>query len=205
MAQADNPLLPIQDKVVRIHSRLLDFLRNVVLKLKPIMATLQGFLINVKKVAKDIAKTVGKSVVDNIIKTGTKLLQVFAFVQKLVFDGVKFATKILTVIKKAIKEPEKVFKVVKAMTARFAKLFRTIVAKVAEVMVLLNPVEIVLAVINTMKMMLQMVFRWVSDVSNISSGVKKAKAMMRKSFKLLKVEAKRVTEVVKEANKLKPA
>lgn len=205
MAQADNPLIPIQDKVVRIHTRLLDFLRNVLMKIKPIMISLRGFLMNVKKAAKEIAKTVGKSVVQSVIKMGEKLLQVVAFVEKLVIEGVKFAAKVLSVIKKAAKEPQKAFKVVKAMVARLAKLFRTILTKVMELMVAINPIEMVLKVIDTMKMMLQLVFRWITQVGGITSGVKKAKALIKKSVKLLKAEAKQVTEMVKDANKLKPA
>ncbi|MFL4469499.1 hypothetical protein ACERZ8_06310 [Tateyamaria armeniaca] len=205
MAQAENPLIPIQDKVVRIHSRLLDFFRNVLVKIKPMIVSLQGFLVNVKKAAKEIAKTVGKSAVDSVIKLGTKLIQVIAFVEKLVIEGIRFAAKVLGVIKKAAKEPQKAFKVVKAMVARLAKLFRTILAKVVEIMVAINPIEMVLRLIDTMKMMLQLVFRWITQVGGITSGVKKAKALIKKSFKLLKAEAKQVTEMVKEANKLKPA
>lgn len=205
MAQPDNPLIPIQDKVVRIHSRLLDFLRNVLLKIKPMMVTLQGFLVDVKKAAKEIARTVGKSVVDSFIKMGTKLVQVVAFVEKLVFEGIKFAAKILSVIKKAAKAPEKVFKIVKAMVARLAKLFRTILTRVMELMVAINPIDVVLRVIDAMKMMLQVVFRWISQVTALTTSVKKAKALIKKSVKLLKAEAKQVTEMVKEANKLKPA
>ncbi|WP_299728863.1 hypothetical protein [uncultured Tateyamaria sp.] len=204
-AQPDNPLIPIQDKVVRIHSRLLEFFRNVLVKMKPMIVSLQGFLVNVKKAAKEIAKTVGKSAVESVIKMGTRLVQVVASVEKLVIEGIKFASKILAVIRKAAKVPQKAFKVVKAMVARLAKMFRTILSKVMEVMVVINPIEIVLKVIDTMKMMLQLVFGWITQVGSITSGVKKAKSLIKKSVKMLKAEAKQVTEMVKDANKLKPA
>jgi len=205
MAEAENPLVPIQAKVARIHARLFEFFRNVLLKIKPVMLSLKGFLANLKKSAKEIGKTVGKAAVDSVIKAGQKLLQVVAFVEKNTMVAIKMAAKMLAFIKKSMKFPQKVFKAVKAMVARLAKVFRLIVAKVTEVLVILNPIEMILKVIDTMKMMLQLIFKWITQVSGISSGVKKAKALIKKSVKMLKAEAKQVTELVKEANKLKPA
>lgn len=205
MAEPDNPLVPIQQKVVRIHSRLLEFFRNVLIKIKPLMLSLQGFLANVKKAAKDIAKAVGATAVTNAIKAGARLLQLVSYIDKLVIEGIKMAIKTLVFIKKSMKEPQKAFKTVKAMVARLAKVFRIIVTKVFELMVSINPVEMVLNVIHTMKMMLQMVFKWIAQVGPVAGGVKKAKALIKKSVKMLRAEAKGVTQLVKEANQLKPA
>ena len=52
MAEADNPLIPVQAKVARIHARLLEFFRNVLIKIKPVMMSLKGFLVNLKKSAR---------------------------------------------------------------------------------------------------------------------------------------------------------
>ncbi|MEL6806498.1 MAG: hypothetical protein AAFO97_01855 [Pseudomonadota bacterium] len=205
MAEADNPLVPVQTKVARIHARLFEFFRNVLIKIKPVMMSLKGFLANLKKSAKEIAKTVGKAAVDSVIKAGERLLTIVAFVEKNTIVAIKMATKMLAFIKKSLKTPEKVFKAVKAMVARLAKVFRLIVTKVHEVLVIINPIEIVLKVIDAVKMMLQLVFKWIAQVGGITSGVKKAKALIKKSVKMLKAEAKNVTELVKEVNKLKPA
>lgn len=205
MAEADNPLVPVQTKVARIHARLFEFFRNVLIKIKPVMMSLKGFLVNLKKSAKEIAKTVGKAAVDSVIKAGERLLTIVAFVEKNTIVAIKMATKMLAFIKKSLKTPEKVFKAVKAMVARLAKVFRLIVTKVHEVLVIINPIEIVLKVIDAVKMMLQLVFKWIAQVGGITSGVKKAKALIKKSVKMLKAEAKNVTELVKEVNKLKPA
>ena len=115
------------------------------------------------------------------------------------------AAKILAVIKKSMKVPQKAFKAVKAMVGRLASVFRLIVTKVHEVLVVLNPIEFALKLIDTMKMMLQLVFKFITQVGGITSGVKKAKALIKKSVKKLKAEAKQVTEMVKDASKLKPA
>ena len=205
MAQADNPLVPIQNKVIRIHARLLEFFKSVLIKIKPVMMSLKGFLGNLKKSAKEIAKTVGKAAVDSVIKAGQRLLQIVAFVEKNTIVAIKMAVKMLAFLKKSMKTPEKAFNAVKAMVARLAKVFRLIVTKVHEVLVMINPIEMVLKVIDTMKMMLQLVFKFISQVGGITSGVKKAKTLIKKSVKMLKAEAKKVTELVKESNKLKPA
>ena len=205
MAQADNPLVPIQNKVIRIHARLLEFFKSVLIKIKPVMMSLKGYMGNLKNSAKEIAKTVGKAAVDSVIKAGQRLLQIVAFVEKNTIVAIKMAVKMLAFLKKSMKTPEKAFNAVKAMVARLAKVFRLIVTKVHEVLVMINPIEMVLKVIDTMKMMLQLVFKFISQVGGITSGVKKAKTLIKKSVKMLKAEAKKVTELVKESNKLKPA
>ncbi|MEO0401600.1 MAG: hypothetical protein AAF214_04425 [Pseudomonadota bacterium] len=204
MAQTDNPLDPIHQKVLRIETRLMDLLRNVLAKMKPWVQGLVKFLSEVSKSAKDLAKSIGKSAVQSILKAGATLVTTVSFVEKQTFEGIKMARKIVGVIRKAV-DPQKVFKAVKALVARLAKTFRVILVKVSEVMNLLNPLDVVLTVVNTMKMVLQMIFKWISQSGPISSGVKKAKTLVKKSLKLLRQEAKQVTEMVKEVNKLKPA
>jgi len=204
MAQSDNPLDPIHQKVLRIETRLMDLLRNVLAKMKPWVQGLVKFLSEVSKSAKDLAKSIGKSAVQSILKAGATLVTTVSFVEKQTFEGIKMARKIVGVIRKAV-DPQKVFKAVKALVARLAKTFRVILVKVSEVMNLLNPLDVVLTVVNTMKMVLQMIFKWISQSGPISSGVKKAKTLVKKSLKLLRQEAKQVTEMVKEVNKLKPA
>ena len=48
----------------------------------------------------------------------------FPLLEKLTMGVIKFADKLLAVIKKAV-DPNKVFKTVKSMVARLAKMFRT--------------------------------------------------------------------------------
>ncbi|MEP1962795.1 hypothetical protein [Tateyamaria sp.] len=205
MAEAENPLTPIHDKVVKIRSSLYDFLRNVLTKMRPVLRSLVSFMSEVRKAAKDLAKAVGDQVVQNIITAGDQLLKVVTFVDKQVIETIKMADKILAIIRKSNSAPEKAFKIVKTMTARLAKLFRTVLSKVFEVVTVLNPIDIALSLMNKMKRILQMVFKWVGQVGQIASGVKRAKNLIKKSVKQLKTEAKEVTKLVKDVNKLKPA
>lgn len=204
MAEPNNPLIPVQNRVIKIETKLVAFLRTLLSNVKPMTTMLTTFLANVKKAATDLAKTVGKAAVDSILKAGKSILQVVSFVEKSTIEGLKLARNILNVIKKAA-QPEKVFNVVKKMMARFAKIFRTIVTKVSEIMVILAPIETVLSVIGAFRTVLQLIFKWISQVAGLSGVVKKARGLLKKSYKMLKEEAKEVTKIVKEVNKLKPA
>ncbi len=204
MAEPDNPLVPIKEKVVKIETRLVEFLRTALGKIKPMTISLMSFLANVRKAAKDLAKTVGKAVIDNVLKAGDRLFQTMSFVESQTIECLKLIRNVLSAIKKAA-QPDKVFNMVKKVVARFAKIFRVIVTKVSEVMAVLAPIEAVLSVISTFKTVLQMIFKWIAQVSGVTSGVKKARALLKKSYKILRDEAKEVTKLVKEVNKLKPA
>lgn len=204
MAQTDNPLVPVAEKVVRIDLCLTAFLRTVLRKIKPMMQGLLKFLTEVRKAAKDLAGKIGKTAITKVLKLGDNLLRLLPVLEKQVIEGIKLARKILAVVRKA-KDPAAVFKAVKAMVARVAKLFRVVVTKLAELMAVISPIEAVLSLIGTMKMVLQFMFKWIADVTGVSSGVKKAKAVLKKAQKILRDEAKQVTQLVKEVNKLKPA
>ncbi|MEX0369772.1 MAG: hypothetical protein AB3N09_04020 [Tateyamaria sp.] len=204
MADPDNPLLPVQQKVVRIETRLIEFLRVILSKVKPMTMSLAAFLSHVRKSAKDLAAKVGKAAIDSILKAGTLLVRSVALIERQTLDGIKLARSIISTIRKAA-QPEKVFKTIKKMVARVAKLFRLVVSKVAEVMAALAPVEAVLSVINTFSLVLRMVLKWIKDVAGVSGAVKKARSLLKKSLKMLRQEAKAVTKLVKEVNQLKPA
>lgn len=204
MAEPENPLIPIQQKVIGIETKLVEFLRAVIGTVKPMTMSLTAFLANIKKAATDLAKTIGKTAVDTILKAGNRIVQVMSYVEKQTVEALKMARNILKTIKKAA-QPEKVFNLVKQMVARFAKVFRLIVTKVSEVMTILSPIEMVLGVISTVRMVLQLVFKWISQVAGLTSAVKKARSLLKKSQVMLKNVAKEVTTIVKDVNKLKPA
>lgn len=205
MAEADNPFTHIQDKVLKVRTRLFDFLRNVLAKIRPIMRIFVRFMSEVGKVAKELGQAVGEPVVRSILSASRQLPKIVTFVEKLVLRGIKLADRILAVIRKSLSVPEKAFKIVKAMVARLAKLFRMIGSQVLRVLALLDPIDVALSMINAMKKMLQAMFKWVGQVGSLASGVKRVKNLIQKFSKLLKAEAKNVTEMVKQANKLKPA
>ena len=205
MAKTDNPLDPIEKKVLRIQTRLMDFTKLLFGKIKPMAGTLAGLIGTIQKSAKELGAKIGKSIVDKFLKAAQRALRLVPILTKLVQEGIKRAVRLRAIILKAVKEPSSIFKVVKTAVARLAKLFRTVVAQVAELMAMIDPVETVLGMVNSMKMMLQFVFDWVKDVSPVAGLAKKARTMLLKSVKMLKAEAKELTKLVKEANALKPA
>jgi len=74
-----------------------------------------------------------------------------------------------------------------------------------ELMSTLGPGGTVRSLVRSMKTVRQFVFDWVGDAVNGSSMVKKTNALVKKAVKVLRAQAKEVTTLVKEANRLKPA
>ena len=69
----------------------------------------------------------------------------------------------------------------------------------------LNPVKMVLQMIEKIKMILRMILKWIDSVTGVFTAVKKVEALVKKGLKTLQRELKEITVTVKEANKLKPA
>lgn len=205
MADAENPLVPIQTKVIKIRTRLIEFQRKVMVKIRAMVNAYLAFAANVRKSAKELALAVGKAAVDQVLRMGTNLINVILFAEKQLIEALKLSTRILKTIKSGLNNPSKVFKAVKAMVARLAKLYRIFVSLVLRSLAYINPVERALYVIDSMRIVLQMVFRWMTQVSPLAKMVKLVRAQLKKYAALLKAEGKIVTELVKEANRLKPA
>ncbi|MEM8577536.1 MAG: hypothetical protein AAGF60_06760 [Pseudomonadota bacterium] len=204
MPTQDSPLKPIEDNVVAIERKLTDFMRLLLSKVKPMAARFTALLVKVKKSAKSLAAKVGKGTIDKILKLGDKLLRLLPMLEKMVMNAVKFARRIIATIRKA-PVVEKVFKAVKAMVARLASMYRTILARVAQMMILINPIQAVLKIVTTFSTVLSFLFSWISEVGSVEALMKRASSVVKKAHKMLKAEAKRVTQMVKEANQLKPA
>lgn len=204
MADAENPLAPVEAGVMRFNAYLQNMLVNVLKKLKPMIAPARSFFDELIKNGKEIASKVGDQVLDTIKSFLDEVFDVVPALQAMVKSALKLGDKILTMIAKAA-DPMKVLKAVKKLLARFVQLMRQIFARVTDFLSRISPVLAVLSVINSMKALLQVVFRWIAGVTKASSVVKKVGNVMKKAEKALKIEVKEANKLLKEVNKLRPA
>ncbi len=201
----DNPLKPIHDKVSRIRDRLEYVISFVLNASNAVLEGLRKFLKNIKANLGAIQEKIGKSVANMLIKQGEALLSLMGDLRKSATEAKKLALKVLSAIEKAAKEPQKIFKAVKAKVARLASVFRNVVSFIKTLASLIKPIAFALALIDTFKMVLKLMLKWITDVSGIAKGVKQVESSVKKAVKMLGAELKNVTKLVKEANALKPA
>ncbi|MEM9250363.1 MAG: hypothetical protein AAGB05_16920 [Pseudomonadota bacterium] len=203
---ADNPFVDIVTHVLSVEDKL-DFVISFVTNLgKSVLTGLQTFSKNiVKHLSSGLSQYIGKAVADGMTKAIDRLADISGTVHKLTQDAKKLAIKIRATIEKSVKEPEKVFKAVKGMVARLAKLFRQAFSYIRSIATLFNPITVALKLIETYKRILQVIFKWIGQVTPLLAAVKRATATVKKVTKTLQAELKNVTQLVKETNALKAA
>ena len=204
MAASNNPLVPVQNIVVKLRNRLLQFLRSVWNKVKSLMRSVMKFLNKLKSAAKSIIGVIGKSAYNKLVNIANTLMIKFPIIEKLANNALKMADQILAFIKKAA-DPNKAIKFVKKFVTRFVKMFRQVFAFVKDVLDAISPLDAALSVLSKFVMVLKMMISWITDVTGVLSAVKKIKSMLRKAFKELKAGLKEAVQLAKEAGKLKPA
>ena len=201
----ENPLKPVSDMVDKLAKVLDDLIKGVIGKISSILKPLFDLLDQVKSAGSRIAETVGKKVIDRLLGMADTLTDFLPDFEAEAKAAAKAAKKILDTVKKAAAAPAKVFAVVKKLVARFAAMFRKIVSMIAQILKYLNPIGAALAVINSFKAVLRLVFNWIAQVSGALSAVKKVQDMVKKIARTRANELKTVTKLVKETAKLKPA
>ena len=204
MANAESPLAPVEAGVQRFSAYLQDLLVNVLKKLKPMVAPALAFFDELIKNGKAIASKVGDNVLDTIKGFVDEFFDVLPTLTTMVKSALKLGQKILAMIAKAA-DPMKIVRTVKKIFARFVMLLRQIFARVSAFLARIAPVQAVLGIINSMKTLLQVVFRWIANVTKANSVVKKVAKVMKKVEKAMKAEVKMANKLLKEVNKLRPA
>ena len=204
MAQANDPLKPVLDAVWRYQKRIQELIGSVFNKLRSSMGKAIAFMDNVVKYAKEIAKKVGKGVVNTIVSMRNRIFAAVNAVPGLAKSALKLGYRIIATIQKAA-DPNKVIKVVKKLFQTYVRMIRQLADYVSDMVAALDPVGKALKVIATFRLVLQMVFKWIADVSGAATAVAKTRSLVRKAAKLLRAEVKDAVRVVKEVQRLKPA
>jgi phage-related protein len=204
MAEANNPLIPIRDIVVKLRNKLLDLIRNVFNKIKPLIRNILKFLNRLKSQAKALIGAIGKTAFNKITMLANRLTSNFPILQKMVQNALKIADQILAFIKKTA-DPNKAIKAVKKLVTRLVKTFRVIVKWVKDLFEIMNPLGAVLGIVSKFVMVLRIMISWISDVTGVQNAVKKVLSALRKIMKVLFAGLKEATQLAKEAGKLKPA
>lgn len=204
MALANDPTAPVLDAVERYQARLFELWKVVFKKIESKFKTSAKFFENVATKGGEIASKVGQGVVDKIVGFKDCVFGVLEFVPAAVKSALRLGNKIIALIRKAA-DPNRIINTMKRLFMRYVKMLKDIFARISEFLDVLNPLGAVLTIVNSFRNVLRLIVKWVGDVSNANSAVKKAKSLLKKVVKAMKREIKEAVLLRKKVLKLKPA
>lgn len=201
MAQENDPLKPVLQAVQAYQQRILEIWKGIFKKLSALLGKSRSFFDKIIQNAKDIAGKVGKGAVDTVVNLCGQVFGALDEVPLLAKQALKLGQRIIDTIQKAA-DPNKAIKLVKKLFQAYVKLFARIAELVFQMMDALDPLGKALRIIDTFRLALVMIFKWIADVPVTAVG--KARTLLKKVAKLLRAEIKEALKFAKEVRKLAP-
>lgn len=204
MATSNDPTAPVLRAVEAYQSRLFELWKVTFKKVNAKFNAARSFFDNVINRGEEIASKVGKAVVDRLAQLGQGVFAVIDTVPGACKSALRLGNKIIALIRKAA-DPNRIIGTLKKLFHRYVKMLRDIYAGVVDFLSALDPLATALAVVNTFRNVLRLVVSWVGEVSGANSAVKKARSLVKRAVKAMKLEIKEAIRLRKQVLKLKPA
>lgn len=200
----DKSIDRIEASILKWQDRLFDLWKVVFKKIASRLKATVSFIAKVVKNAATLVATVGKKAVKMIESAGNYIETVLQRVPVLVKKTMRFGAKVLDIIARG-GDPKRLVGTLKRMVTRYVNMVREIYRYVLDFMTQLDVLGMALTIVNTFKNVLRLVVSWIVEVSGADSAVRKAKSLLRKVVKALKIEIRDAIKMGKEASRLKPA
>ncbi|MGC1505960.1 MAG: hypothetical protein WA782_17700 [Sulfitobacter sp.] len=204
MAEDNDPTKKFLDATEKYQERLLNLWKVVFKKVSAHLKSMVSFVRKVVNVGKELAATVGKSVVDKVVGAGQMVEEMITTIPNLLKVALLLGKRIIAKIKKAV-DPNEVIAPLKKLFTRYVRLIKEIFAFVTNLIQQLDILGAVFGVISTFQSVLRLIFSWIADVTGAKDGALKAKKMLKKVWKEMKKEVKEAELLRKQVMKLKVA
>ncbi|OBY26264.1 hypothetical protein [Leisingera sp. JC1] len=201
MAPSNDPVEFVEKAVDKLHARMFYYLKTVWKRIRALLTPLSKFLKNVISGAKSLAKTVGKAAVKQVTSAAQFILKLIDRVELTLKNLVKLGKRILDTIRKN-KDRSRVIRILKTVIRKYVEMIRQVWGWVQEIWDELGVLDTALSIISRFASVLQLIFRWIRDVTGILDAVKKAKALLKKVVKTLRLEVKQAIRLLKDVAKL---
>lgn len=202
--QANDPTAPVLRAVETYQQRLFHLWKVVFKQINAKFSTATKFFDNLVTKGHEIASKVGQAVVDRILGLKDRVFGALEAVPNIVKSALRLGNKIISLIRKAV-DPNRIIGTLKRLFMRYVKMLREVFGWVSDFFSALNPLGAALAIVNTFRNVLRLVVSWIGEVSGANSAVKKAKSLLKRVVKAMKVEIKEAVRLRKDVLKLKPA
>ena len=203
-AATDDPFAKFSDATERYQSTLTDLWKNVFKKLYSYLKPMIAFGSKLIAKTKDLVHAVGATVIKSFERAYNKITGMLRYIPELIKKALKLGAQIVATIAKAA-DPRKVIATLKKLFARYVAMLQEIFEAVTDFVDQLDILGKALAVVEKAKSVLQYMLSWIKEVSGAAGAVKKARDLLTKTIKTMKVEIKEATQLSREVAKLKPA
>ncbi|GAA6175675.1 hypothetical protein [Sulfitobacter pacificus] len=202
MADDEDPTKKFLDATEKFQERLHKLWKVVFKKVSSHLKSMVSFIRQVVNVAKELAATVGKSVVDKVLRAGQVVEATITALPILLKTTLLLGKRIIAVIKKAL-DPKAVIVALKKLFARYVRMLIQIFVYITNLIQELDILGTVFSIIGTFQSVLRMIFSWITEVTGAKAGTAKAQGLLKKVWKEMKKEVKEAQLLRKEVMKLK--
>lgn len=199
--QANDPTEFVERGITRLHQRIIYYLKTIWKRVRGLLAPLRNFLKKLIKVIKQIAVTVGKKVVDMLTRAANLVLDLFDRIEALLKKLFLLGKRVLTTLKKET-DKTKLVRVLKTVVRKYIAAFRQVASWVTELWDQLDILNRALALLDGFRMVLQLAFRWIAEVTAVLSALRRIRQLLRGVWKALKKEVKEAIKLGRDVAKM---
>jgi len=204
MPQQANPVAKFADATDEYQDVLSDLWKGVFKKVDSALKPMIAFGSKLISKGKDIARTVGLSVMKTIESAFKAVTGMLKSIPALIKRALALGKEIIALVRKAA-DPGKVVKALRKLFSRYVAMLREIFSAVSQFIDQLDAMGTALAVVEKFKTVLQFVVSWIGEVSGASGAVKRARGVLATAHKSLSASVRKAEKLNKEVMKLKPA
>jgi len=195
MAEAKDPIKTVEEAVVAHQERVLKFYKTLWKRIKSVLAPLKKFIKDLLSAAKEIAKTVGKSLINQLTSSMRAILDLLTRLEKVLKSVILLGKRILATLRKAA-DQVKAIRFLKTVVCKYVEFIKQIWAMIADLVKQIGLLDRAIALLDTFGTVLSFVFNWISAL------IKGLSMMSRNIWRHLKQGIKAFVKERKEAIQL---
>ena len=192
MAEAKDPVKTVEEAVVAHQERVLKFYKTLWKRIKSALAPLKKFIKDLLSAAKEIAKTVGKSLITQLTSSMGAILDLLTRLEKVLKSVILLGKRILATLRKAT-DQVKAIRFLKTVVRKYVAFITQIWAMIADLAKQIGLLDRAIAVLDTFGTVLSFLFNWISAL------IKGITMMSRNIWRHLKQGIKAFVKERKEA------
>ena len=161
MAEAKDPVKTVEEAVVAHQERVLKFYKTLWKRIKSALAPLKKFIKDLLSAAKEIAKTVGRSLITQLTSSMRAILDLLTRLEKMLKSVILLGKRILATLRKAT-DQVKAIRFLKTVVRKYVAFITQIWAMIADLAKQIGLLDRAIAVLNTFGTVLSFLFNWIS-------------------------------------------
>lgn len=161
MAEAKDPIKTVEEAVVAHQERVLKFYKTLWKRIKSVLAPLKKFIKDLLSAAKEIAKTVGKSLINQLTSSMRAILDLLTRLEKVLKSVILLGKRILATLRKAA-DQVKAIRFLKTVVRKYVEFIKQIWAMIADLAKQIGILDAAIAILDTFSTVLRFVFNWIT-------------------------------------------